>query len=503
MLRLHPTLLMAIALSACAPPPPQAPAVSSTPSPEATATPTTVPSTQPIPTGALEGRLYDDQGQPLNDAWVRVLSLNPSNPMDLEVPVVSGSYRVGHCPYGVQLSVTARKNGHTPRTRLVTVLPNQTTTLDFGTPLDAYDPDSSPYFLSGYPEITDVEPAMDATLDAPHTLTYTLSLSEPLDLTHRTKLARALRVLPVNREATPGLSGGQELFGLPATEYRESQAPYAIREGTTFLDAFESRATVSWDETGSVATMRFPAPLIAARAGRARYQVVLTASEGPIRDRDGLPLGTDAAGHRDRYPADPLQVVNHAFREPAMTLSREAFEASPFARWAGTHTHAAPFYLPDDATAPAIEGVSARVIEGETRLTLRFSEPLAAFDGTKSGYRQADLLALDRFTFAVAETPADLEQVTLSGEGATPLASATTEHDRRSEFRLADDGGVTARLDPTDPAIAHLTIDDNGRFFASRIRAIKARVEGLADPAGNAISETAADAGVKSGWVER
>ncbi|MFP5504013.1 MAG: hypothetical protein ACLGIN_16110, partial [Candidatus Sericytochromatia bacterium] len=347
------------------------------------------------------------------------------------------------------------------------------------------------------------EPAMDATLDAPHTLTYTLTLSEPLDLTHRTKFARALRVLPVNREATPGLTGGQELFGLPSTEYRESQAPYAIREGTTFLDAFESRATVSWDETGTVATLRFPAPLIAARAGRARYQVVLTASEGPIRDQDGLQLGADAAGNRDRYPQDPLQVVNHAFREPAMTLSREAFEGSPFTRWAATHTHAAPFYMPSDATAPALEGVSARVVEGDTRLSLRFSEPLAAFDGTKSGYRQTGLLALDRFTFAVAETPADLEAVTLSGEGATPLASATTEHDRKSEFRLADDGGVTARLDPADPAVVHLTIDDNARFFASGIRAIKARVEGLADPAGNAISEKAADAGVKSGWVER
>ena len=148
--------------------------------------------------------------------------------------------------------------------------------------------------------------------------------------------------------------------------------------------------------------------------------------------------------------------------------------------------------------------MTIEAVNGNTRFTLRFTEPLAAFDGTEKGRRDAGLAALGRYTFVVGASADDVRNLTLDGEGTTALTGDQIDFDDSSELQLAPaaDNPVEIELDPTRPEVLRLTVENNARLFAPGIRAIKMRVEGVADPAGNVLKDKDADAATLIGTVQ-
>jgi hypothetical protein len=142
---------------------------------------------------------------------------------------------------------------------------------------------------------------------------------------------------------------------------------------------------------------------------------------------------------------------------------------------------------------------------------------MVAFDGTNGGYANAALFDLANYTFAVGEKASDLAGVELDGSlpGSAPLADpladasfggSSTQQER--EFKLtggdldadgADLGDITVKADPRDPKKVFITLVGRKGWFDADLNAIKARVEGVADPAGNAINDTAANRDIAAG----
>lgn len=506
------------------PPAPSAP-VSTPPvaSPAPSASPSASPSTvaqAAVGAGTLRGMVYDDAGAPLasGDVWVR--SLSTSAPFETRVSIVSGSYVANQVPAGVPVQVTAMRSGWTSRTQVTNVIPpgrqQQGTDLHFGGTSNAY-------FVSKYPEIASVEPVTKSTNVSADKLFFKLTLSEPLDDTNRRRLERALRVIPANDIANGGQAGttsdleAQEDNGLALN----LQIPYQITRGTSFLDEDARTAQVTWSADGLTASLTFDAPLIAAQSDEAKYQVVLISDGTRIVDGEGNQLGTDGNGSLGSYPLAG-GVIHSVFKPDALAIRDipGLTNGSREERWASTHTNTTTFRLAKDKVSPTLVGVSVSRPGTDTRIALTFSEPMAAFDGTSTGYSSAQLTELANYTFAIARTPAQLDGTKLDGDvdpGAVldPRVTATygtATADREKEFRFdtaaftatragAVTGQVLVEVDPLDASRVLLTLIGRSQFFASEISGIKARAEGLQDPAGNNITDTAADRNIKIGTL--
>jgi hypothetical protein len=70
---------------------------------------------------------------------------------------------------------------------------------------------------------------------------------------------------------------------------------------------------------------------------------------------------------------------------------------------------------------------------------------------------------------------------------------ALTRQDRASLQAGRDEGRITLEVDPNAPATLYLYVFDQPRLFAPGLAEIKARVQDLQDPAGNAIASGMAD----------
>lgn len=499
-------LLVAV-LAGCAPQTTGAPPVAS-PSPAASVGPSAAaPSGTPsVPdlvwqrAGKMTGSVYDENGQLLTEGvTVTATSLNPSYPYAMTVEAQGGHYEVTGVPSSVQIKVTATKVGWTPRSRLVTGPALDTPVVDFGAPTD---PQAAPFYLSNYPEVMAVEPAVDTPVA--NVTQIKVMLSEPLDAVNRARFAEALRLVPANDFAAPDMSRPRDVSQQDGVDLPFTAWPYAIAEDATFDNEFETRATVVWDAEGRVATFHLPAPLITSNRGVATYNVVLAAkATEKIVDTEGLPLGTNAEGRRGTSPAADGVLIENAFLKPSLSLSAADLGASAEKRWALLHVPAARFSLLEDDERPRLQAVSAGVSDGDTRITLRFSKPLAAFDGTREGRRDAGLTALPRYTFMVSDSANELEAVPLKGEASVSLSADTVDFDRSAEFELSPAAGnaIEVELDPAQPAVLRLVVRDNTRLFASTVRAIKARAEGVQDPTGNMLNEAEVDANTVMGGV--
>jgi hypothetical protein len=486
------------------------PSAAPTTTPGESAAPTTAPVASQAPNAnaspsnltptTLRGKVYDEDGATLNSgAQVTVKSLNPSNPFESTVDVISGNYVVNNVPAGVQLEITAKRTGWTTRTRVETLLPltsTQPNIVNFGaasyaTGATQEDPEGVAYFISERPEITSVVPADDAENVDPTKLSVVLTLSEPLDTTNQNRFANALRVVPANNAAS------DDGAATPVSEEATGVLPtfdYVIEEGVTFLGEDATRATVTWDAAGQVATLTFNAPLISSDTDAADYQILLVAQTSAIEDADGNELGDGAAG----------EFLANTFREEDLAIGTGNADV-----WAATHQTATTFSLAEDDTDPQLTAVSVVELSGTspvTRIQLTFSEPMAAYSDALTGYSSPTLTnGSGLFTFAVAEDIADLTDVELDGTGAlvgSPAAenvnpASVTEE---SEFRLVDNNGtVNVSVSPTDAKVVRIEI--SGTTIFDDFNAIKARVEGVEDPAGNAITETQADAQEKTGNI--
>ncbi|MNS18566.1 hypothetical protein D3C72_502610 [compost metagenome] len=110
-----------------------------------------------MPTVAVRGWVYDEQGHPVPGAQVIIRSLNPSNPFELRLTAGNGSYVAYRVPTGVSMSVETEKLGMRPQRRDVQFRYDRLTSgprVHFGGPATPEDTDAP-----SYPLIPDTSPS--------------------------------------------------------------------------------------------------------------------------------------------------------------------------------------------------------------------------------------------------------------------------------------------------------------------------------------------------------
>jgi hypothetical protein len=104
-----------------------------------------------MPTVAVRGWVYDEQGHPVPGAQVIIRSLNPSNPFELRVTAGNGSYVAYRVLTGVSMSIEAEKPGMRQQRREVMFRFDRLTSgprVHFGGPATPEDPDASSFPLN-------------------------------------------------------------------------------------------------------------------------------------------------------------------------------------------------------------------------------------------------------------------------------------------------------------------------------------------------------------------
>lgn len=512
-----------------------------TPKPSPTATPIDdEPSPSPIPVDptkkiVVSGMVYGADGAALTGVVVRARSLAAQAPYEAEVKTDTGSYVLNGVPSGANLEITATKAGWTSRRRVGAFdgTTEEGNHFDFGA-RPGTTSTAAAFHLSPFPEVVGTSPATNGEDVDPTKVRIRLELSEGLDAENRARFARALRLLPANDAANGGAAGTTtdlavgEDDGYPravTVDGNAAVAPYALRAGSTFMNDPTRAATVVWDGEGKAAMLTFDAPLLASAEEACAYQLGLVSGgdDQRIRDAEGNQLGTDATGSHTAYPAAGDLVLG-AFKArrlrlndvPGLTAGTKA------AAWAATHDDVIRFEVAKDEQAPSLLGVRAVYIGDETRLELSFDEPMGVFNGTTGAFIAASLGDsaddLANFSFAVDESADELTDRGLDGEDDAievdprAVASWGGDGERRKEFRFAAGafaasragaaaGSVVVEIDDRDPRKVWVAIVGKPRFFHPSAAAIRARVEGVADPAGNAVRAKAADAQLPIGTL--
>lgn len=466
--------------------PSAAPTAAPTTTPSDAATPSPVASKSPLESTTVRGNVYDEAGSLLNASKVRIESLNPSNPFDTTVDVVSGAYVANNVPAGVQLRLTATKDGYTPRVRVETLLPlssSQSQTVNFGstsgsnTNTSAYENNTDAgkaYFLSDTPEVASVEPADKATGVDPTKVSLKLTLSEPLESDQRTAFGRAIRLTNIADNTATNQFEDSVLAAdtLPGTTTADADEAI-VGVGSTFNDDANNPVSVTWDAEGKVATLAFNAPVQTSDDSKGvRYFVYLASSASSVTDADGNGF-----------------VQASAFR-------------------VGEENRAYSYYnVASDSTKPTLESVSVDTVGSNSRLVLTFSEPLAAYKGTLTSTGNAtvstQLTATTDVRLSLAKNVGDLatdselndaDGAAASADDFDALANAAAAVDgsayNLSGFTLdanADRAVGEYYFNSTNPKIVYFTL--NGKV-ASTIANVKVWVgEGVKDPAGNAADE--------------
>jgi hypothetical protein len=512
------------------------------PKPAKSATPTATPTLAPVddepspspkavdPTKkvVVSGMVYGTNGAALSGVVVHAKSLSAAAPYEAEVKTDTGSYVLNGVPSGANLEIVATKPGWTSRRRVGSFDADAAgdNAFDFGS-REGDGGDAAPFGLANAPEITGTTPATNGTGVDARQVRVRLELSEPLDAENRARLARALRLLPANDAANGGAEGTttdlatSEDAAYPravAVDGNVAVAPYALRAGSTFMNDPTRAASVAWDSEGRVALLSFDAPLLSSSDADCAYQLALV-SAGPderIRDAEGNQLGTDAAGGTTAYP-EAGALVPGVFKARRLRYSaiEGLTEGSREARWAATHDDVVRFEVARDEQAPTLAGVRAVYIGDDTRLELTFDEPMAAFNGTTGGFVAPTLgddpTDLANYSFVLDESTDEAGDESLDGDRVAvevdPRTATTfgARADLGKEFRFAPGafaasragapaGSVVVEIDDRDPRKVWIVIAERPRFFAAAAAAIRARAEGVADPAGNATSEKRADA---------
>jgi hypothetical protein len=470
--------------------------------PSPSVSPTATPDAGLNTTATLSGMVYNEMGSPVSGGKVMVKSLNAAKPFQAEAEIVSGAYVINGLPEGLLLQVIAMKDGWTSRSQTAVLVPTRDANkVNFGGAGNAY-------FITDYPEIEAVEPALDAQAIAPGKLVYKLQLSEALDDNNRRRLENALRVIPANAAANggtaPTATQDLESSAIGADIALEAGATqlignYAIKKGSSFMGDANKRAKITWTPDGKAATLEFDAPLLQSKDTEAKYQVVLVSEGTRITDGGGKQLGTNATGSLDAYPTAGNMVFG-AFKSAALRLNQANGTLAQI--WDDTHENVGTFDLQKDETAPELMGIEVAPVNNGTRIELMFSEPMAAYFGT-TGNSHASLADLSKYAFAVGATSDNIKDFKLDGTAdvadVDPNATATygASAERGKEFKFTGNQ-VVASVDPMEPKRVFLTIA-RPNFFNVEARDIKVRVEGVADPAGNAITKADADADAKLG----
>jgi hypothetical protein len=556
--------LLALAATACAPTGVTAPVATPTPGPSAsaggTANPTPSPSATTGQTGStaaptpnqggavnpklvvLSGTVYDEAGATVDNATVNVKSLDTGNPYTAKVTTAEGSYVVNNVPEGVNVEISVTKDGYTTRRQVgvFQAAASQKNEVNFGSTLTVTTDKGSAYFISKYPEVASTEPAYNASNVDNASLTYKLKLSEALDDTNRRRFEEAIRVMPANTLANPGGGVPVDFTDLndQTTDYDittitgggtsgNATAPYWIKKGSLFLNESATRANVTWSADNTEATLTFNAPLATNRTDVAKYQVGLAAPAGGDRivDKDNNQLGTDKANSLSAYPPAG-DLIRNAFVPNSLSISGNP--ANGAARWAATHKSVSIFSVKQDNIDPNLVSVTyTKNLGADSRFELTFDKPIVAFNASGNGRMDSNITngnVLDTITFAISDRVGGTKTASLKGQAGVNVINTVTatnvgssSSDIEKEFKLdktnfkaglhgtftvgADNGKLALEVDPRNPKTLFIYVFNKTSLFDTKITEIKARAEGVADPAGNAIKSAGADANQPTGSI--
>lgn len=505
----------------------------------------------------VSGKVYDEEGATVDGALVTVKSLNTSVPYEATATTTQGSWVVNNVPEGANVEIIVTKDGWTSRRRTDSFQgeAQEQNVVDFGAAggnanNNSKDPEGESYFISDYPEIASTEPVTDATGVDNQKLTFKLKLSETLDEDARDVLVNSLTILPANEEAKgSGLTGdaidietaedSNAADGVAAIDLDDADFDgygYTIEEGSTFLGNSDRDVSATWNADGTELTFSFDATLIADDSDEAKYQAVLVSqgdeADDLIEDEDGNQLGTNHDGDLSGYPDEGMIIAN-VFKEVDLSAvdDTDGYNNRGESNWGSTHDTAVNWEIKRDDTDPKLTRVNvAENVDGDFRIELEFSEGMAAYNGTSIGdYDKAgfeDLRA--NFRFALGEDVGDTEDVDL-GDDDTPTVISTIamgdklgdvngeleneltfdnglvqEHvaaedgDEDDDVSNVDDadlagGEIFVEVDDNNPTKVFIWIKDRPNYFDNKVSEIKAYIEGVEDPAGNAISENDAE----------
>ncbi|MDB5099224.1 MAG: hypothetical protein JWM80_3645 [Cyanobacteria bacterium RYN_339] len=481
------------------------------------AAPTAAPSDAPVGPGtvSVSGYVFDESGAVVEGATVTARSLDSRAPFDGSATTQGGAYLLKGVPEGVGIELIATKANWTTRRRVrafATALP-EWNRADFGATNGDDGADGAAAFISNRPEI------VSATFNSDFTA-VTLKLSEALDTANRARLERALRVLPANAVATAGVAGaatdlrdvGLAYPVLQAVDDQAGVDAYDVREGSVFLSDTAHAAGCTWDNYNTQLTLSFPFPLQADRDHPGAYQLALVSAgvDQSVRDTDGNLLGTDGNGKTDGYP-DAGQLVPAAIYNASGAARAVSGLTGSALRWATSHQDVVYGELKRADGGLALQEVHTASVGGNTRIELKFSRPMVAYDGTLKGFSSASLAgaeALAHFTFALGGTQADLAGLRLDRDAATVDPRTATSFgaldDMGVPFRFSADafvadpvgaaaGSVALAIDPMDSTRVILTVVGRARFFNARASVVSARAVDVADPAGRKVADMLAE----------
>lgn len=408
----------------------------------------------------LRGRVYDEAGANVPDGTrVIVHSLDTSRPFDTTVETRGGAYVVNGAPVGAALEIAATRDGWTRRTR-VEVLRSNTTNLDrrnvfnFGGDDDANDPAGPNYFISNYPEIERVEPSSESTSQSNQQMSFKLVMSEALDVTNQRRLASAFLIVPNNEESLADdaalpeeTATSTELRGLRAGASPITTSAYRYRQNSGFLNG----AVVSsfkWETDNRTATFTLDAPVKTSSDEEGQYAFLLVQQDDEsIKDQQGKALGMNDQGEFGRTLRN--QVIHNAVRETDVSLGiRGVIDGED--RWMDTHVSYTTFSVSRDTEAPRLVGVMARrnYVDDNSvavdRIEMTFSEPMIAYPRVSG----SQLLSLNNYIIAAAETQAEIDARTLSDDGsAASIAVGTPFEDAREAIEGTTGGVIGANAD--------------------------------------------------------
>jgi len=324
---------------------------------------------------------------------------------------------------------------------------------------------------------------------------------------------------------------------------------YSIKNGTLFLNDANTRANVTWDATGTVATLTFNAPLTADRTNQARYQVglVVTSLTDRIVDKDNNQLGLDQTGSQNSYPNKLYHLIHGTVKQPDLSLNLPTgnnVAVNSTVRWLATHQDAARFAVKVDSQDPTLSSVSyTKNINISSRFELTFNEPIATYNGRTGGHVGSAIktgAVLSTISFAASDRTGGTANVDLKNNsslyyldpnGAAAHLFGFNTGDIERQFYLSksagtgDFGSATGTLEvandasivaygtdirtaegvalnagkyllavnPSNAKTLFVYIVGRTSIFDPKIVELKARVEGLPDPAGNTIKSADAD----------
>lgn len=289
-----------------------APTLAPTPIPTLapTAIPTDIPSTAPSPTAqptatatsdiqvigrtSFNGKVFDDEHTPLDGVRITARSLSDNVSFEETKYTSDGSYLFNNAPVGVQIEITASKDGHVTRHRVEVLKSNNTldpsiNRFDFGTGGGASSFGVDYNAISDKPEVIAVIPEPDATdvypnggSDPENSFVLKLTFSEPMD-TDTVKYNIA--IYSFNQTTLSVDTSGSATF--------EGNGNLNLVAGTPIWD--QKAFNISWNGDQTEATFKFkeglglPTDRIASRVPT--YRVVLDHDDGWIKDELGITRG--------------------------------------------------------------------------------------------------------------------------------------------------------------------------------------------------------------------